>query len=46
MKNLKSEFVPYELALRLKNLGFNEQCLAYYSDSEFTQKKLRKPNLL
>jgi hypothetical protein len=36
MKNLKSEFVPYGLALRLKNLGFNEQCLAYYSNGEFT----------
>lgn len=30
---MKKDFVPYELALRLKELGFNENCLEYY-DSE------------
>jgi hypothetical protein len=28
MKNL---FVPYEMAVELKKLGFNEGCLAYYN---------------
>lgn len=27
---MEKEFVPYELALKLKELGFNEPCLAYY----------------
>jgi len=31
MKNLESEFIPYPLALRLKELGFDEPCIAYYS---------------
>jgi hypothetical protein len=32
---MEKEFVTYELALRMKALGFNEPCLgSYYSDSE------------
>ena len=31
MKNL---FVPYEIALKLKEKGFNEQCLAVYNSSK------------
>jgi hypothetical protein len=31
MKNLESEFLPYNLALRMKVIGFDEPCLAYYS---------------
>jgi len=27
------EFIPYEQALALKKLGFNQSCLSYYSDS-------------
>ena len=27
---MEKEFVPYELALRLKNLGFDEPCLNFY----------------
>ena len=27
---MNKEFIPYEQALELKQLGFNEQCLAYY----------------
>ena len=27
---MKKEFVPYKLALRLKNLGFNEPCFGFY----------------
>jgi len=30
---MKNEFVPYEEALVLKELGFNELCLAYYQKS-------------
>jgi hypothetical protein len=32
MENLQKEFVPYELALRLKRLGFDEVCLAIYDN--------------
>lgn len=31
MKNLKELFVPYELAVKLKEKGFNEDCFGYYS---------------
>jgi hypothetical protein len=27
---MKKEFVPYELALRLKELGFDEPCITFY----------------
>jgi len=27
---MKKEFVPYHLALELKQLGFDESCLGYY----------------
>ena len=30
MDKLKKEFVPYHLALRLKNLGFKDDCMAWY----------------
>ncbi len=35
---MNKEFVPYELALKLRELGFNEECIAYYdlrNDLEF-----------
>lgn len=28
---MNKEFVPYDIALQLKELGFNEDCLAYYN---------------
>jgi len=28
--NMKNEFVPYNVARRLKDLGFDEKCFAYY----------------
>jgi hypothetical protein len=31
---MKKEFVPYELALRMKQLGFDEPCLALYLDND------------
>jgi hypothetical protein len=34
---MEKEFIPYEQALELKELGFDEQCLAYYlADALFT----------
>jgi hypothetical protein len=30
MEDLQKEFVPYELALRMKQLGFDEPCFSYY----------------
>jgi hypothetical protein len=30
---MKSEFVPYELALRMKALGFDEPCMAAFEDN-------------
>ena len=29
---MKEQFVTYKIALKLKELGFNEECLAYYHD--------------
>jgi hypothetical protein len=31
---MNKEFIPYEQALELKELGFNELCLFYYTDNE------------
>jgi hypothetical protein len=31
---MKKEFVPYELAVKLKTLGFDEPCLAVFNDSK------------
>jgi hypothetical protein len=33
---MNKEFIPYELALELKQLGFDEPCLAYYKDGKIT----------
>jgi len=33
---MEKEFIPYEQALALKELGFDESCLAYYFHSEFS----------
>lgn len=32
---MEEEFVPYNLALKLKELGFNELCFAGFRDSEW-----------
>jgi hypothetical protein len=31
---MEKEFVPYELALKLKELGFKERCLTYYGEDK------------
>ena len=33
---MNKEFVPYELAVKLKQLGFDEPCFAYYDTGIFT----------
>jgi len=43
---MDNEFVPYELALRMKQLGFDEPCIAIYSNANpktgyYTLKKYR-----
>jgi hypothetical protein len=38
---MKQEFVPYELALKLKELGFEKECLAYYSIEKGFEKEFR-----
>jgi hypothetical protein len=33
-EEMKKEFIPYELALRMKQLGFDEPCLAYWDNDK------------
>jgi hypothetical protein len=33
--NIKNEFVPYDLAVKLKNLGFGETCFAWYVSESY-----------
>jgi len=33
--NLEKEFVPYELALRMKLLGYDRPCFGYYNVSKY-----------
>ena len=32
--NINNQFIPYNLALELKELGFDEQCIAYYVNNQ------------
>ena len=34
MKNIKDNFIPYEEAKELKELGFDEECFGRYSHSQ------------
>jgi hypothetical protein len=34
MEDLQKEFVPYELALRMKALGFDEPCFGYHTNDK------------
>ncbi len=43
MKNLNDQFVTAEIALKLKQLGFNESCLGYYTYNNITKYKLWYP---
>ena len=33
---INKEFVPYELAVKLKALGFDEECLSYYFNKQLS----------
>jgi hypothetical protein len=39
---MKEQFVPYEIALKLKELGFDEECLAHYRYNS----NMTKPDLI
>ena len=39
---MKDQFVTYEIALKLKELGFDEECFAYYLDKKFYLERLGK----
>jgi hypothetical protein len=43
-KNMKNEFVPYDIALAMKELGFNESCFGYYllEDECFMDVRIRR----
>jgi hypothetical protein len=36
---MENEFVPYKEALALKELGFDKECLAYYTEKEYENRK-------
>ena len=40
---MKKEFIPYEQALELKGLGFDEPCLGYYNTTWSKQNELLFP---
>ena len=29
---MRKEFVPYDIALKLKNLDFDEECFSYFNE--------------
>lgn len=35
---MQKQFIPYELALELKELGFDEKCVAYYKSNILKEK--------
>lgn len=43
---MKKQFVTYEIAKKLKELGFNEPCLAEYYYSPLHIKEKKEPRLL
>lgn len=44
MKTLQEQFVPYNIAVKLKELGFNEECLATIDQTEYLHIKGTKNN--
>lgn len=42
---METQFVPYELAVKLKELGFNEKCFSVYDTMGFHQDE-REMNIL
>ena len=44
--SLEKEFVPYEIALELKELGFNKPCFGYfYTEDKFFETKIKNSEL-
>lgn len=41
---MKHLFLPYELSLEIKNIGFDEPCFAHYINKEFIQSYASKNN--
>ena len=41
---MKKEFIPYKYALELKELGFDEQCIAYYINNQDNNKNTYNKN--
>ena len=39
--DISKNFIPYDLALELKNLGFDEHCFAFYGLSRYDYKTIR-----
>lgn len=33
-KDMEKEFIPYELAFKLKELGFDEECFGFYNNAD------------
>jgi hypothetical protein len=42
---MEKEFVPYELALRMKALGFDEPCFGYWSTKYISSYEILEPKL-
>lgn len=34
---MEKEFIPYELAVKLKELGFDEQCIGFWTENSITK---------
>ena len=41
MNNIESNFVPYQIAVDMKSIGFNEPCFAFYGLSRDDYKTIR-----
>ena len=43
---MEKEFIPYEIALKLKELGFDEHCFGYfYTEDKFFETKIKNSEL-
>ena len=43
---MEKEFIPYEIALELKDLGFDEHCFGYfYTEDKFFETKIKNSEL-
>ena len=42
---MEKEFVPYELALRMKALGYDNPCFGYYDENDLSIEFIRNGNI-